>query len=102
LELRSGLVFFALPLHPAGKPSIARADQLSAVTNPILFLQGSNDPLAQLDLLEQTVKGLKGRATLHLVADADHAFHAPTRTGRKDPEVPAAALDEAVQWMAGI
>jgi predicted alpha/beta-hydrolase family hydrolase len=97
-----GLVFFAFPLHPAGKPSVTRADHLSAVTIPMLFLQGSNDALAELDLLNRTVDGLKGRATLHLIADADHAFHVPARTGRKDPEVLAAALAAAVRWMAGV
>jgi predicted alpha/beta-hydrolase family hydrolase len=97
-----GLVFFAFPLHPAGKPSVNRAEHLSAVTVPMLFLQGSNDALAELDLLNRTVDGLKGRALLHLIADADHAFHVPARTGRKDPEVLAAALAAAVRWMAGV
>lgn len=96
-----GLVFFAFPLHSAGKPSVTRAERLSAVTIPTLFLQGSNDALAELDLLKQTVDGLKGRATLHLIADADHAFHVPARTGRKDPEVLAAALAVAAGWMTG-
>jgi predicted alpha/beta-hydrolase family hydrolase len=96
-----GLVFFAFPLHPAGKPSVTRAAHLSAVAIPMLFLQGASDALAQLDLLERTVEGQKGRATLHLIADADHAFHAPARTGRKDPEALAAALVVAAGWMTG-
>ncbi len=95
----SGLVFFAFPLHPAGKPSVARAEHLLAISIPMLFLQGSNDALAQVDLLRRTVEGLGGRATLDLIADADHAFHVPARTGRKDSEVLAASLTTAVQWM---
>lgn len=94
-----GLVFFAFPLHPAGKPGVTRAEHLAAITIPMLFLQGSNDALAQLDLLEATVAGLSGRATLDLIADADHAFHVPARTGRKDGEVLAAALATAAAWM---
>ena len=94
-----GLVFFAFPLHPAGKPGVTRAEHLAAITIPMLFLQGSNDALAQLDLLEATVAGLNGRATLDLIADADHAFHVPARTGRKDGEVLAAALSTAAAWM---
>ena len=97
-----GLVFFAFPLHPAGKPSVTRAEHLSAVAIPMLFLQGSNDALAQLNLLEQTVDGLEGRATLDLIADADHAFHVPARTGRKDTDVLAAALTVTVRWMLGL
>ena len=98
----SGLVFFAFPLHPAGKPSVARAEHLSAISIPMLFLQGSNDTLAEVDLLRQTVEGLGSRAALDLIADADHAFHVPARTGRKDSEVLTAALTTAVQWMMAV
>src|SRR5947199_205881 len=76
-----GLVFFAFPLHPAGKPSDERAKHLSAVTLPMLFLQGTADALAELDLLEPVIARLKPRATLKLVADADHVFHVPAKTG---------------------
>jgi predicted alpha/beta-hydrolase family hydrolase len=96
-----GLVFFAFPLHPAGKPSVTRAEHLGDITIPMLFLQGSNDALAELALLQQTIGGLKGRATLDLIADADHAFHVPARTGRKDADVLAAALTMATGWMTG-
>ena len=95
----AGLIFFAFPLHPAGKPSVTRAEHLSAVDIPMLFLQGSNDALADLDLLRQTVRGLGAGATLDLIADADHAFHVPAKTGRKDPEVLAASLATAAEWM---
>lgn len=94
-----GLVLFAFPLHPAGKPSVARAAHLADVAVPMLFLQGANDALARLELLQQTVARLGDRATLELIADADHAFHVPARTGRNDPEVLGAALDAAVRWM---
>ena len=80
-----GLVFFAFPLHPAGKPSVTRAEHLAAVALSILFLQGSNDALADLGLLRQTVDGLGDRAILDLIPDADHAFHVPARTGAKTP-----------------
>jgi predicted alpha/beta-hydrolase family hydrolase len=95
-----GLVFFAFPLHPAGKPSDQRAAHLADVAIPMLFLQGSNDALADLALLKRTVASLDGRATLDLIADADHSFHVPAKTGRKDPEVLAAALDVATAWIA--
>ena len=95
-----GLVFFAFPLHPAGKPAVTRADHLADVTIPMLFLSGSKDKLAELDLLQRTAKKLGARATLHLIADADHAFHVPRRTGRRDDEVLGEALDFAARWMA--
>jgi hypothetical protein len=100
LEGVRGLVFFAFPLHPAGKPSIDRATHLSAVAIPMLFLQGTKDTLAELDLLRPVVEGLGARATLQLFADADHSFHVPAKTGRKDSEVLAEMLDTAAAWMA--
>jgi predicted alpha/beta-hydrolase family hydrolase len=94
-----GLVFFAYPLHPAGKPGVERAEHLRDVNVPMLFLQGSRDPLAELVLLEKTVRALKARATLKLVQDADHSFHVPVKTGRKDAEVMDEILDTARDWM---
>lgn len=94
-----GLVFFAFPLHPAGKPSTERAKHLSDVTLPMLFLQGERDALAELDLLRPTVAKLSPRATLDLFADADHSFHVPAKTGRKDAAVLADILDAAADWM---
>lgn len=100
LEGVRGLVFFAFPLHPAGKPSVERAQHLKDVAIPMLFLQGSNDALAELALLQDVVAGLGERAVLELIADADHSFKVPARTGRKDAEVLAGALDVARDWMS--
>lgn len=95
-----GLIFFAFPLHPAGKPSINRADHLASVKLPMLFLQGTRDELGQLDLLKATVAALGERASLKLFEDADHSFHVPAKTGRKDAEVMAELLDTARDWMS--
>ena len=97
-----GLVFFAFPLHPAGKPSVERAAHLDAVTIPMLFLQGTADTLAEIDLLRSTVSGLGNCATLVAIDALDHSFHAPAKTGRKDPEVLSEFLDGAVGWMARV
>ncbi|HEY3797637.1 MAG TPA: alpha/beta family hydrolase [Caulobacteraceae bacterium] len=95
-----GLVFFAFPLHLAGKPATERAKHLGGVAVPMLFLQGTKDTLAELDLLRPTVAALAPRATLALFEHADHSFHVPARSGRKDPEVLAEILDTAAAWMA--
>ncbi len=100
LEGVRGLVFFAFPLHPTGKASDDRAKHLSDVTIPMLFLQGTKDTLAELDLLQPLVARLGPRATLALFDDADHSFHVPAKTGRKDAEVMAELLDTAAAWMA--
>lgn len=94
-----GLVFFAFPLHAPGKPGAERADHLRLAKLPMLFLQGSNDEFADLDLLKPVVASLGRRATLILAEHADHAFHVPARSGRKDPDVLAEILDAASAWM---
>ncbi len=94
-----GLVFFAFPLHAPGKPGAERADHLRLAKLPMLFLQGSNDEFADLDLLKPVVAALGRRATIVLAEHADHAFHVPARSGRKDPDVLAEILDAASAWM---
>ena len=94
-----GLVFLGFPLHPAGEPSDARAAHLSDVLVPMLFLQGTRDELADLPLLRPLVTRLGERAMLHELTDADHSFHVPARSGRKDPEVLAEALDAFAAWI---
>ena len=95
-----GLVFFGYPLHPSGKPSVERAAHLTDVKVPMLFLQGSRDTLAEVDLLRPVVAGLGKRVTLTLFANADHSFHVPVKTGRTDANVLAEILDTAAAWMA--
>jgi hypothetical protein len=102
LEGVQGLAFFGFPLHPAGKPSSDRAKHLGDIRIPMLFLQGSRDSLAELSLLEPVVKGLKRRAMLHVVKDADHSFHVPVRSGRKDSDVMAEILDVFATWAGAI
>jgi predicted alpha/beta-hydrolase family hydrolase len=72
---------------------------LSDVDVPMLFLQGTRDALAELDQLEPVCANLGARATLKLFADADHSFHVPARTGRKDAEVLTELLDAAAAWI---
>ena len=84
-----GLAFLGFPLHPAGRPSQDRGEHLFDVQIPMLFLQGSRDQLAMLDQIEPLCGALGTRATLAIFQDADHSFHVPARTGRKDAEVRA-------------
>jgi hypothetical protein len=97
-----GLAFLGFPLHPASRPSRERAAHLSDVTIPMLFLQGTRDALAELSELEPVCEALGDRATLKLFADADHSFHVPARTGRKDAEVLAEVLDAFAEWIARV
>jgi len=94
-----GLVFLGFPLHPPGKPSDERAKHLFEVQIPMLFLQGTRDEFANLDLLEPLCKKLAPRATLKLIQDGDHSFYVPARTGRKDAEVREELLNIMAEWM---
>jgi predicted alpha/beta-hydrolase family hydrolase len=95
-----GLAFFAFPLHPAGKPSDARARHLSGIHVPMLFLQGTRDTLADFDLLRPLADELP--ATLHPVEGADHAFHVLVRSGRNDAAVMDEILDAFADWARAV
>src|SRR5256885_5574501 len=94
-----GLAFLGFPLHPAGRPSQNRAKHLFDVATPMLFLQGTRDALAEQGQLEPLCTALGARATLKLFRDADHSFHVPVRTGRKDSDVRSEMLDVLAAWI---
>ena len=95
-----GLVFVGFPLHPAGKPSIERAEHLDRVHVPMLFLQGTRDELAELDLVRTVHERLGPRSTLELFDDADHSFHVRASSGHTDAGVMARMLDATAGWIA--
>jgi len=90
LEGVRGIVFLGFPLHPAGRPGSDRAEHLSLVTVPMLFLNGTRDKLADLELLEPVCDHLGSSAQLRVIDGADHTFHVLKRSGRTDDDV----LDE--------
>ena len=94
-----GLVFFGFPLHPAGKPATARAEHLSHVDAPMLFLQGPRDALATPKLLVPVVKGLGKLATLHMVEGADHSFKVLKSSGRSEADVILELAQTTAAWM---
>ena len=97
-----GIAFLGFPLHAAGRPSDERGKHLFDVQIPMLFLQGTRDQLAELTLMQRLVEQLGTRATLKLYADADHSFHVPARTGRKDADVKAEMLDALAGWIDAV
>ena len=97
-----GLAFLGFPLHPAGRPSDSRAEHLSRVDIPLLFLQGTRDALAERPLLEALLARLGARASASWLEDADHAFHVPARTGRNDAQVMSTLLESLCKWLEGL
>jgi hypothetical protein len=94
-----GLAFLGFPLHPAGKPGIDRAEHLSRVQIPMLFVSGERDALAEIDMLKPVIADLGDRATLHVVAKADHSLKVAAKSGRTAAEAEAEALDTMAEWM---
>ncbi len=93
-----GLAFLGFPLHPPSKPSVTRAEHLSQVNVPMLFLQGTRDEFAELELLTGVCDKLGSRATLHLIEDGDHSFKVPKRSGRTAEQVMGELADTIVAW----
>jgi len=94
----SGLIFVGFPLHPAGNPSIKRADHLAAVQTPMLFLQGTRDALADHELVKMVVAQLRERATLAMFEGADHSFHVRGGRGTESDLIPVLA-ETMSAWM---
>ena len=97
-----GLVFLGFPLHPAGKPSAARAEHLKDVQIPMLFVHGTRDKLAEPALLRGVVKRRRSLATAHRIDGADHGFHVPARSGRTDREVAADIARAVSEWIGSL
>jgi len=98
LEGVHGLAFLGFPLHPPGKPSTSRADHLYRVEVPMLFLQGTRDHFAQLDLISRVCEKLGSRATLHLIDGGDHSFKVPKKTGRTAEQVMVELADRIAEF----
>ena len=92
-----GLVFLGFPLHPPGKAAITRAEHLARVHIPMLFLSGTRDEFAELELLRPVVEGLGTRATLHLIEGGNHAF-AVRKVDRGPREVMDVLADAVRDW----
>lgn len=93
-----GLVFLGFPLHPPGKPGVERAKHLSDVNLPMLFLQGTRDTFAGLDLLGPVIDSLAPRATLHVIEGGDHSFKVLKRSGRTPEEVMDELVEATFSW----
>jgi hypothetical protein len=94
-----GLVFFGFPLHPPKRPAATRADHLDQVSQPMLFLQGTRDDLADLELIREVIGRLGDRATLHVVPGADHSFAVLKSSGRTTADALAEVVETAAGWI---
>ncbi|MEO8451405.1 MAG: alpha/beta family hydrolase, partial [Gemmatimonadota bacterium] len=93
-----GLAFLGFPLHPPNKPGITRAEHLDAVRVPMLFLQGTRDDLADLELIGEVGSRLGVGSTVHVVEGADHSFAVLKRSGRTNAEAMVELTDTISGW----
>ena len=94
-----GLALLGFPLHPAGKPGVERAEHLSDIEIPMLFISGDRDALAEHGLLNDVVEKLGPNARLHSVSNADHSFKVAAKSGRTSAEVEAEVLNTLTKWI---
>ena len=93
-----GLVFFGFPLHPPGRPDTKRAEHLTEVRVPMLFLQGTRDQFADLNLLRPICADLGTRTTLHEIGTADHSFHVLKSSGKNDAQIMHELAQSVQTW----
>lgn len=99
LDSVKGLVLFSFPLHLPGRPDTKRAEHLSKIDVPMLFLSGTRDDLATLELLEPLVAGLK-TATLHKMETANHGYKILKKTRQSTEDVFAEMARVTAAWTA--
>jgi uncharacterized protein len=81
------LVFFGYPLHAPATPEKQRSEHLSAITVPMLFIEGTRDPFARADLLQPVLDALgPERAQVHWIEGGDHS-HRVRGVRRRDEEI---------------
>jgi len=97
-----GLVFLGFPLHPPGKPGVARGEHLSRIEVPMLFLQGTRDEFARQDLLTGVTGGLGSRATLELIEGADHSFNVRKSSGQTADQVLDGLGATIARWVSSL
>ncbi len=93
----TGLVFLGYPLHPSNNRERLRADHLPKIRCPMLFLEGTRDPLCDLTLLDSILSGLDVPVSLHIIEGGDHSFRVLKRLGRTQESV----WEEIVKVISG-
>ncbi|MDH3308293.1 MAG: dienelactone hydrolase family protein, partial [Acidimicrobiia bacterium] len=96
-----GLILFAYPLHPAGRPEKLRKDHLPDIEVPMLFVVGTRDALATMDLYDRWVRPLPGVTTVE-IEDGDHSFRVRKASGRTNEQATQEVVAAAVEWLGSL
>ena len=102
-EKVDGLVCLGYPLCAMGDRTKLRDEVLRALNTPILFVQGTRDPLCPLDLLERVRSEMKAQNVLHIVEGGDHSLRVPKRqlqaTGKTQEDIDQRILEAIVGFV---
>ena len=94
----AGLVLFAYPLHPPGRPNQRRDQHLGAIAVPTLFCSGTRDTFGSPDELREATSLIPG-SWLKLLEGADHGFSTLKSSGRSREDVWAEAVDSLLEFV---
>ncbi|WP_420318896.1 alpha/beta family hydrolase [Ekhidna sp.] len=100
-EKVKGIIYYGFPLHAPGRDSKDRADHLPRVSVPQLFLQGSNDKLANITLMKEVIDNLRN-VELEVIDHADHSFNVPKKSGKTKDEILQFLINRSVEWISTI
>ena len=94
-----GLLLFAYPLHPAGKPGKLRDAHLPQITVPVLCYNGTRDALCERDLMERALRTARAPWEMHWLEGADHSLHVLKSSGRTDADVLEEVGEATDRWL---
>jgi predicted alpha/beta-hydrolase family hydrolase len=97
-----GLIFLGYPLHPSNNRERLRAEHLPLIRCPMLFIEGTRDPLCDLTLLDSVLSALDVSIKLHVIKGGDHSFRVLKRLGRNQEAVWAEIVEVVSGWMKGL
>ena len=96
-ESASGLIYFGFPLHAPGRDGKDRAAHLSSIALPQLFIQGTNDKLANYEMMQEVVSDQQN-GTMETIEEADHGFKVPKRTGHSYESIIDLIASKTDEW----
>jgi predicted alpha/beta-hydrolase family hydrolase len=99
-ERVAGLLFLGYPLHPPGKTDQLRDEHLYSIRKPMLFVSGTKDPFARLDLLQNVIDRIGTNADLYLIEGGGHSFEVRQKSGRDKHEIYSAVLQKIIDWLS--
>ena len=100
------LICLGYPLCAMGDLAKLRDQVLRALNTPVLFIQGSRDPLCPLDLLERVRAEMEAPNFLHVVEGGDHSLRLSKRqlqtSSQTQEDVDLRVFQSIAEFIAGL